>query len=72
MLFQNKLFIYDPHKFMQQMLTHWKTVWPGASYQPLFSGECMQVIQQLPVILIQSFPYKSLPAPTMQHVAGVI
>jgi len=57
---------------MQTMLTHWKTVWPGTSNEPLLSGECMQVIQQQPVILIHSLPYKSLLAPAMQHVAGVV
>jgi len=56
---------------MQSMLTHWKTVWPGTSNEPLLSGEYMQVIQQQPVILIQSLPYKSLLAPAMHHFAGV-
>lgn len=57
---------------MQPMLTHWKTVWPGTSNEPLFSGKCMQVIQQQPVILTQSLPYKGLLAPAMQHFAGVV
>jgi hypothetical protein len=70
--FQNKLQLYDTCKFMQPMLTHWKTVWPGTSNEPLLSGEGMQVIQQQPVILIESLPYKSLLAPAIQHFAGVV
>lgn len=70
--FQNKLHLYDTWKYMQPMLTHWKTMWPGASNEPLLSGKCTQIIQQLPVILIQSLSHKSLLASAMQHVAGVV